>query len=398
MAIRLQCSACNKTLQVADSAAGKKARCPGCQTLNDVPAAAQPKPAVPAKPTTPAMPAEPVKPAASATPAVPPSTVAKPAPASATPAPNKSSSSSPATPANPETLLVVCSSCGKSSRVMKSAAGKTVQCPQCKGKIVVPGDKPNPTAPTAKTTPTAKPVIPTAKPTMPTAKPTMPAAKPSVPVAKPASSGSVDIFGSVPSSSSQGSSSSNSNDIFGSMPSAPSYDAFGGMPQDNGAGWNDLGNQSSGGGGWQSMGPAPTNQYSAPSYGGGGYSTGGAVDRSPAIYMIPGILMSIWSFIVVVGCSVQVGWTLILVMNPPPTAVIRWDIVILRLILPSTLFGILALVQLFGGIALAMRKNLPLARTGAVLCAIPCTGLFCFPIGIWGAILLFSGNPNRDFR
>lgn len=393
MAIRLQCSACNKTLQVADSAAGKKARCPGCQTLNDVPAAAQPKPAVPAKPTTPTKPAAPVKPAASGTPAVPPSTIAKPAPASATPAPNKSSSSSPATPANPETLVVVCSSCGKSSRVMKSAAGKTVQCPQCKGKIVVPGDKPNPTAPTAKTTPTAKPVIPTAKPTMP-------AAKPSVPVAKPASSGSVDIFGSVPSSSSQGSSSSNSNDIFGSMPSAPSYDAFGGMPQDNGAGWNDLGNQSSGGGGWQSMGPASANPYSSPSYGGGygggGYAAPVSTERSPVVYIIPGVLIALWGILLVISACLRMVIVVGAISSLPPGTEVRWEVVI-GVFVGLILAFILGVVQILGGVALAMRNNLPMARTGAIVCTIPCFGGFCFPFGIWGLILLSSGNYKRDF-
>jgi len=42
MPIELTCHSCGKRLRVRDEAAGKKARCPGCQTVLDVPAAGGP--------------------------------------------------------------------------------------------------------------------------------------------------------------------------------------------------------------------------------------------------------------------------------------------------------------------------------------------------------------------
>lgn len=352
MAIRLQCSACNKTLQVADTAAGKKARCPSCQALNDVPAATSP-------PAT-----------GSVAPTPKPATVA---PASSTSAGASKGSSGPAnTSGNPETMLVACSNCGKASRVMKSSAGKTVQCPHCKGKITVPGGKP-----------AAKPPIPTAKPV--------------APAPKPASSGSVDIFGSVPSSPSP----SSSGDIFGSVPSTPSYDVYGGGQQSNNTLWNDLGDQSGGGGGgWQPMGAAPANPYSSPGYGGGysggGYSAPRRTERSIAVYIISGVLIALWGFLVVISACIRLGVIAIAITNLPPNANVRWEVIIGYTI--GALIGLaMGGIQLFGGISLAMRNNLSMARTGAIVCTIPCFGAICFPVGIWATVLLYSGSFRRDF-
>jgi len=254
---------------------------------------------------------------------------------------------------------------------MKSHAGKTVLCPHCQGKIVVPGGKPTPKAP-------------------------IPTAKPIAPAPKPASSGSVDIFGSVPTSSS----SSSSNDIFGSVPSAPSYDVYGGgAPQNNNALWNDLGDQAGGNSSWQPMGAAPASPYATPSYNsgysGGGYS-GGASERNPAIYIIPGILISIWGFLVVISACLRIGGIAIFIANLQPGQVVRWETVI-SFIIGAIIGLILGGLQLFGGISLAMRNNLSMARTGAILCAIPCFGIFCFPFGIWAVVLLFTGSHKRDF-
>lgn len=261
---------------------------------------------------------------------------------------------------------------------MKSLAGKTVLCPGCKGKIVVPGGKPAPKAPI----PTAKPIALTPK---------------------PASSGSVDIFGSVPSSSS----STSSNDIFGSVPSAPTYDVYGGSQPNNNALWNDLGDQAGGNSGWQPMGAAPANQYSAPSYGGGGYGGGGgysgggysassSTGRNAAIYIIPGILISIWGFLLIVSACLRLVGMAIDVANMQPGQVVRWEVAI-GFSIGAILGLIFGGIQLFGGISLAMRNNLSMARTGAIICTIPCFGAICFPIGIWAIVLLFTGSYNRDF-
>lgn len=357
MAIRIQCSACNKTLQVAETAAGKKARCPSCQTINDVPAAAGSPPATASSPSSIPTP----KPIAHPT-AATPSAAAKPA--------------APASSA-PETMLVACSNCGKASKVMRSSAGKTVQCPHCQGKIVVPGGKPAP------------------KPT--------PAPKPSAPA-------SVDIFGSVPTSNP--SRSSGSTDIFGSVPSSPSYDPYGGSAygndsygdsgSNNNSLWNEIGDSQSGGGnaGWQPMMSAPANPYATPYGGGGGYGGGYSApvrrDRSPALYIIPGVFIALWGLLIVIGACLRIGLITIAVTNLPPNVEANWPYVI-GLIIGALIGLTLGALQLFGGIAMILRNNLAMARTGAVICAIPCFGILAWPFGVWGAVLLFTGTCNRDF-
>lgn len=186
--------------------------------------------------------------------------------------------------------------------------------------------------------------------------------------------------------------------------SQPSYDMFGGSSSSssNNTLWNDLGDQSGGGGGgWQSMGPATSNAYSPPSYGGngGGYGGGGgyrSTERSPALYIISGTFIALWGFLLVLSGCFRIGGIAIILANAPAGANIRWDVFGLMLIF-AFVGLIVGGIQLFGGIACAMRNNLGLARTGAILCTIPCFGGLCFPFGIWAVVLLFSGDHRRDF-
>lgn len=188
--------------------------------------------------------------------------------------------------------------------------------------------------------------------------------------------------------------------------SQPSYDMFGGgsSSSSNNTLWNDLGDQSGGGGGgggWQSMGPATSNAYSPPSYGGngGGYGGGGgyrSTERSPALYIISGTFIALWGFLIVISGCLRVIGVAIVFANPPPGRDVPWEYLIAYLV--GAIIGlIIGGIQLFGGIACAMRNNLGLARTGAILCTIPCFGGLCFPFGIWAVVLLFSGNHRRDF-
>ncbi len=150
------------------------------------------------------------------------------------------------------------------------------------------------------------------------------------------------------------------------------------------------------------MGPAPTNAYAAPSYGGGGYGGGGgggsysSSERSPALYIIAGSFIALWGFLIVISGCIRIGGVAIVLANAPAGANIRWDI--LGTMIVFAFVGlIIGAIQLFGGIACAMRNNLGLARTGAILCTIPCFGGLCFPFGIWAVVLLFSGSHRRDF-
>lgn len=100
MPIRIQCDSCQRGFQVPDSAVGKQARCPNCQTL------------IPIK---------------------------QPQAASVQPSTAKASTAALNQPTTTnESILVSCSGCGKSLRAPARAAGKAIRCPSCQTTIPVP--------------------------------------------------------------------------------------------------------------------------------------------------------------------------------------------------------------------------------------------------------------------
>ncbi len=138
--------------------------------------------------------------------------------------------------------------------------------------------------------------------------------------------------------------------------------------------------------------------YAGGGYGGGGYAAQGyrRSGRSPALYIIPAVFISLWGLLIVGGAILRFVVTIIALMNLPPNATIdyaRFSGFIVGMILGF----ILGLIQLSGGISMAMRSNLALARTAAFINAIPCFGLLTFPFGIWAAVLLTTGSVKKDF-
>jgi len=59
---------------------------------------------------------------------------------------------------------------------------------------------------------------------------------------------------------------------------------------------------------------------------------------------------------------------------------------------------VLSVLQIIGGIALARRRALGLARTAAIICCLPCLCVLNMPFGVWGCILTFGENAKREFR
>ena len=105
MPIRIQCDSCQRGFQVPDSAVGKQARCPNCQSL------------IPIK--------QPQTSSAQAS--------------SAQQSPAKASTAALNQPATTnESILVSCSGCGKSLRAPARAAGKAIRCPSCQTTIPLP--------------------------------------------------------------------------------------------------------------------------------------------------------------------------------------------------------------------------------------------------------------------
>jgi hypothetical protein len=68
-------------------------------------------------------------------------------------------------------------------------------------------------------------------------------------------------------------------------------------------------------------------------------------------------------------------------------------------IFAASLMFVLSLIQLVGGISLARRSGLYMARTGAIICCLPCICVILnIPFGIWGCILAFGRDAEREFR
>ena len=81
--------------------------------------------------------------------------------------------------------------------------------------------------------------------------------------------------------------------------------------------------------------------------------------------------------------------------NKIQTSTMFWQVLIASLMFLPSLF------QLIGGIAMARRRGLGLARTAAVICCLPlpCVCLVLnVPFGIWGCVLTFSRDAKREFQ
>lgn len=115
MAIEFPCAECSKLVRVAESAAGKKGRCPHCKAVVQIPAAT---PAAPAKP----------QPAAAPKPAAPPGPKR---------APTKAPAASAAGPAAGGHIAIQCPTCRKTVQAPASMQGKRGRCPHCQTMLVL---------------------------------------------------------------------------------------------------------------------------------------------------------------------------------------------------------------------------------------------------------------------
>lgn len=304
MSIQLQCQSCQKILKVDDSAAGKKARCPGCQSLIDIPAAVSSS--VSDKPV--ANPKQPHEPAKSGT------------------------SSSP--------VKVTCQSCGKVLQAPGHARGKAVRCPGCQSVVKVPATTPTKSPSAAGRATQSKPLAPASVAPQASIAPT----------SSPTGGGLFDAFGNIPSS----------------MPTS---------------------------GGWDLP---PASPYAVSNYSSSALATPRKpMDRTP-FYIINGIFIALWGLLVV-GFGVYTFVMLVIgLANIPAGMQINYPRLIGNIV-GRLIAVILALVQLVGGIQMATRGNLSIARTAAIVAAIPCFGFLVFPFGIWATVLLFSKSAKRDF-
>lgn len=139
---------------------------------------------------------------------------------------------------------------------------------------------------------------------------------------------------------------------------------------------------------------------SSNSYSSGGTKRGSSRASRVIQYNIIGVLMMIWSGIIVMGCIIRPIAFAIALSNLPPNQTIDYGK--LTPVLIGTVLGIaiglaIAYVMFQGGYNIFHQADLPSARQTAIFCAIPCCGSCLFPVGIWACILLYGRNAERDF-
>ncbi|MEZ6133780.1 MAG: hypothetical protein R3C53_02605 [Pirellulaceae bacterium] len=264
------------------------------------------------------------------------------------PATPKPSTAPRAKTSSPQPIQMVCSSCDGVMEVPAEAAGQTTACPYCQQLLHIPvSEKSNRAA------------APRPRPTPPSPAPAL-----------------------APSPAPQLTSSTYSQPA----PLGPTTGA-GGFPE--------LGDMS-----------GAINPYAAPPPSYPGYSQGGFQQaprrsnrRSPVIYILPGVFVTILGIGVLLLIAFQTynvvrQWQDL--QNLPPEA----KAIALLLVFGGISLGALqGFLQLFGGIAMIRRAGLSAARAGAIACCFPC--LYClglnFPFGIWATVVCFSGSVKRDF-
>lgn len=143
------------------------------------------------------------------------------------------------------------------------------------------------------------------------------------------------------------------------------------------------------------------NPYAADtSYSGGATRRGSSRTSRLVQYNIIGVLMMIWSGMIVLGCIVRPVVLAIALSNLPPNATIDYGK--LTPVLIGTGIGIaiglaIAYFMFQGGYNIFYQTDLESAKQIAIFCAIPCCGSCLFPVGIWACFLLYGKNARRDF-
>lgn len=152
---------------------------------------------------------------------------------------------------------------------------------------------------------------------------------------------------------------------------------------------------------------APSQGYAAPSQGfgaAGGFSSPRSHaassrpgKRSSALYIIPGAIILVWS-ILLIGSSIYrlVDMTIVLATMERAIPAEAWPRIVMFIV--GAIFGlILGIIMALGSFNMIRQTGLGSARTAAILASIPCFGCLVFPIGIWAAVLLFTGPVKKDF-
>ncbi len=253
---------------------------------------------------------------------------------------------------------IQCLKCGASLRVPDTAIGKQVRCPACEHVFVCQAE------------PDA---FGSAMPSEPSPPEPASSADSAPPSSSPTNQGG-GLFDDLPANDSSYGNGGDDSNPFGAPPASGTTDWMSSPAQTG---------QSN---------PHQPNPYAAPVAPAAHYPSVSAYesDRS-AFYMINGIFFALWGGLLLLSNGFQI-LAAIMGMQPAGNQNAAGE-------LGSGVFGIgLAGIFIAGGICLALKRNLGLSRTAAILAAIPCCGVCVFPFGIWACVLLFDDRARRDFN
>ncbi|EMI22547.1 membrane protein [Rhodopirellula maiorica SM1] len=150
--------------------------------------------------------------------------------------------------------------------------------------------------------------------------------------------------------------------------------------------------------------PAPVpNPYASPGPQNPPYYAG-AQHRSslphPALYIIPGVLIAMYSLVMIVLSCVGLVLQTLVIANLDRGAP---GLVSTSLNILITLMWVIAHgITLVGAVHMILRRNLTFARISAIVASVPCIGFpfscLIFPVGVISCVILFMNEAKRAFR
>ncbi len=159
----------------------------------------------------------------------------------------------------------------------------------------------------------------------------------------------------------------------------------------------------------------PLNPYAAPvpdfpDFGGeatvasvpGGYGSDRRNRRDPIVYVLPGIFIALFGVLQILGVAINILTSLGGVSGQRGLNANLLEVqgAIAFLVILGLAVSALSIVQIIGGVCMARRKGLLLARVAAVIACLPCItcAFLNIPFGIWGLVVCLTGSVKRDFR
>ncbi|WP_442509068.1 hypothetical protein SH528x_000617 [Novipirellula sp. SH528] len=150
--------------------------------------------------------------------------------------------------------------------------------------------------------------------------------------------------------------------------------------------------------------PRPvTNPYATPGpvaaspYAGASY---GAAPPNPALYIVPGALIAIFSFTMFALSCFGIVMNLLAVFASKPN---DSDVALFIVQIGFAAIWIVCYTVIFvGAVHMILRRNLTFSRTSAIMATIPCIGFpfgcLLFPVGVISCVVLFMRDAKRAFQ